>query len=1089
MSSKIGLSVQLDDTSANKERIAVLSPGTGAQAGKRVLTITGIANTNVIPFVEEAGANKGNWVTKTAADFFADNAGNKNQAPQTITSIVIVDKDAKGWTVARLQRLIYLKLAIKDNGGDQMGVGGLDPDGTTPATARNDQWVFTLHNLENDPAIRVNAGVMTIDLNAASPVWPGADLKTDFDIDDVNLVENGTGKRVVRWNFAKAQNALLELEDLLKGYYEKYGIRQERFDKVDDTIYVWSWYEPNPPTFPAENVIKEDYQKLWKEYGKYANDGKTYYGVAAVPSDNSQIKSVLYNLENGRAVAGNADKLYSFKIDFWNSYLEMVERYKKAGFQNNHEAIIAFNNGFKTSAEVSAIKSRKYKGFEVLGSKQKVEEGTLKGSVNDTKIKNNCPYIKGAFHSDNNNARTAIDNLRSLAVRTGGDDTNQLVTNFSTKGTTATSDAKDSIFAEENRTTKQQLYGFQPGDVAANKQYNSAVFGHTYAYDLRSEDLWKTFLGELLTTTPTPVPIQWMTKVMFDLTTVGQNGTWQEVVQVAFAGRSNTGANDVLHTLDEFAGHANTLTKYYQFIQNGQEVHNGTMRYAHKGRTYNGIPPDDDTDKFAKQIDACHAEAQKWAKIWDTAYSYSNKSQASTDKPTVEAFKNATTEPTAGSTDYAAWMRYWINQNATWKAAIDKKLTEINTAISSSPPTPGKDTLDDLIKNSSGTIKEIWEVAISKGGYTGTDKPTKELKDLVDWIKAADENTAGETELKGLREYSEITDAGDEKKKAWEIANEVKGKITAGSTDGAAAEALKKLEDELQVAKDAAKKAMENESGAYDAIGIDSLEDKKKIEKITEIWNKAKVAWNETTFKDNDTDNKINELENFKKDNQTEWDAVNKYTSKSSEGYATGALKHLQDFKKKKDAKADEIKNSANGNEAMKKYNEADDKAGLTLEDAKRLAGYAELKNSSEQTEQKLAKLLAEKNSATDFAETDEELKKINEVIQDLEAYVNDAGKDTDKGKALKKLETNITGYGDAKAVLNNWITKLKERKTYLEQKQQERRKNDNGNKENSGFDWTSPPMLFVYGIGAIGILGGLAWLAFKGGSEDESEE
>jgi hypothetical protein len=100
--------------------------------------------------------------------------------------------------------------------------------------------------------------------------------------------------------------------------------------------------------------------------------------------------------------------------------------------------------------------------------------------------------------------------------------------------------------------------------------------------------------------------------------------------------------------------------------------------------------------------------------------------------------------------------------------------------------------------------------------------------------------------------------------------------------------------------------------------------------------------------------------------------------------------------------------------------------------DAKRLAGYAELKNSSDDKEKDLAKLLGDKVNPSDFADTAEGLTQINDFIEKLKKY-NEASDDSAEGKARKKLETNITDFGDSKTVLQDWITKLETRQQLLE--------------------------------------------------------
>jgi hypothetical protein len=149
--------------------------------------------------------------------------------------------------------------------------------------------------------------------------------------------------------------------------------------------------------------------------------------------------------------------------------------------------------------------------------------------------------------------------------------------------------------------------------------------------------------------------------------------------------------------------------------------------------------------------------------------------------------------------------------------------------------------LAELIASSTGVARKIYEAA-KTSGYKDSDKPPKELTDLVELIGKVVAGTDDASTLTKLKEYKAATDAADEKKKAWDIANQVPGEVISGSTEGAGAEALKKLEDGLAKAKKAAQDAMKDESGAYKAIEVESLEDRKLIEKITEIFTKAKEA-------------------------------------------------------------------------------------------------------------------------------------------------------------------------------------------------------------------------------------------------------
>ena len=513
------------------------------------------------------------------------------------------------------------------------------------------------------------------------------------------------------------------------------------------------------------------------------------------------------------------------------------------------------------------------------------------------------------------------------------------------------------------------------------------------------------------------------------------------------------------------------LNNYYQVTK----IYNAFCKWS-----------DDKYNTTAKgEIESLYQAALIWVQIWDkwTASTKPDKTVAATDKAIVEKYLGLNGKTPTAQENLVATL------NPKWKSAMEDAIAEMDQVISDIPtskmPSDAKQELEKY-KNAEthNEAKEFYATIIST--KSSDDKITKavveKIKVIVEAVKKVLATSPSEADCNTLIAYEGSTE------KAWTVAQEIEvnGKKWVGE---ALTKAKNRKTELLQAARTAAQTAMEGESGAYDAIGIGSETSIASINKMVEIFNQAKAAWGEKAYKDSFVNTEIPNLEKLQTQNPTEWTKVDKY-KKGTAGYASGALEHLKGFKKKNETTIEELKNETTGNGVMEKYKSVDRAAGIKKEDAQRIAIYVEFKNSSDSVEKELSNLCAPSNPYH-FEDTEDKLDKsledIKKTIEQLKAY-KDAGDNDPKGKACKKLASQISELGDVKSVLDNWIRKLESRRQHLENKIKERDKDKNQNTPPKQNPWTSVPAIIAYCLLGAALIGGIAWLVLRGGEEEVGE-
>ncbi|MCE8167934.1 MAG: hypothetical protein I3275_04915 [Candidatus Moeniiplasma glomeromycotorum] len=519
------------------------------------------------------------------------------------------------------------------------------------------------------------------------------------------------------------------------------------------------------------------------------------------------------------------------------------------------------------------------------------------------------------------------------------------------------------------------------------------------------------------------------------------------------------------------------LNNYYEVMK----IHSGQNKWSDD--KYN-------VDAAKTEIDKAYNAAKAWAEIWDrwTSTPLPNKTQAAADKVILERYleKNGTPTPEEKKV---------VTSNPKWKTAMEDVWKDVDRVSKDIPVDDkmlkeAKDELEKL-RNATGNSEEVKKFYQAVIDDYKKDKDFKKeivdkIKTIVEAVKKVLGGSASEADCNALIAYETTTD------KAWEVAKAIKVDDKEWIND-ALTKAKTRKNELLEAAKQAAKTAMESEggdadTGAYKKIGVadETLID--TINKITELFNKAKAAWAETAYNDG-IEAKKSELNNYK-DND-EWKKIDKY-EKDGKKYATGALEKLEGLKQKNKFAAEDLKNKPNGNEVMEAFEkgEIDPAAGIKKEDAERFAICAEFKNSSDPAEKDLVDLLKPNNASEfkdDEKELDKELTRIKDVIKKLEEYKG-ADDTSEKGKVLKKTKEKITKISDVKTTLDNWIKKLKTRQQDLQTKIQERDKNKPKKTEGKTPWYKTTPAIISYFVVAAGAIGGIAWLALKGGSESEDD-
>ncbi|MCE8163622.1 MAG: hypothetical protein I3273_05660 [Candidatus Moeniiplasma glomeromycotorum] len=1106
---------------------------------------------NKVTLDKEDKKKRGNSRTSTDADF------TKNLQPDTITAFSVLDESEEKYVASKIRRAIYLKLAIKDKTGAEFGEPKAKADGTafggaigtTAGTdAPRDQWTVVLKSIEDSQKLHMDTTTARLVMGEDLKLATISDLAKIIDLNDYTTTsyENNNDAPKVMWDFSKSLQALIKLEELLEECYQKFGKRQTRYNTKGTHGEKWFlWYSPKAPDFDPNGIIEQ--AKKLEEYQNYMGDAHKLYftgntngpdgflktggGNNALKNDATKIKSVLYHLNDGRATA--VGKLYQDKINFWLDYFKKLYRWAAmGGFTDNHEVLLVHRLGFQ-DIDARNFKDKKFMGFPILtgtdGKPLEIEPATsgdtasdageegfkIKGSTDCNKIKYTSPQINyvpgGEINITDATAWKKPENyiraLRGLEVKdSGGTGAETAPFWYDVSGTST------SIFSDIKRSSRQDLFGFQPQDLGLTLTDNlddttaksiAKTFGS--GHDLSHGDNWKWDKDDTKYMSEHP---HLTTRIKFLLM---DTNDILKAMQIAFTGKVE-GAPEVFHHLDPEIpatgvdanlnqAHTNkeaVLKDYYDFIKRYSVTWTDDNKYQPKNKTLDGKAGNDKTQAAVDVLDNAYKGASIWAKIWDTNYnSINDKKRCEDDQAEVEKILAEKTKLTTGGAE--PLVRFLIQDSPDWKKALEAKKTEIANRIVtlSIPPKPQPGTLDALLKDDSGAseiAKKIYQKA-KDGGMKGTENPSAELTKLADLIDKVKAGTAGEAELKSLRQYSTAAD-GSEEKKAWDLANEVKDSgIDANSTNGAGADALQKMEAALTVAKEAAKKVMESENGAAAAIGIDGQTSIPVIEKIAKIFKDAQEAYLEKDA--NKAANRKSTLEGHQTNSSNEWAKVNLYKKGGgTTGYADGAIEYLKGVDKKQSTTIDDLKKETTGNGVITKWEVTGGaSSGVSEEDAKRTAAFVELtKNGTTEEEKELGNLLGKKNNTGEFkddeANLDKDLAAIKELIKKLEEYKEAADTDA-KGQARKKLQEKVSKITDSKALIESWISSLKERQTSLEATQASRKKDkgDDGKNQKEGSIWTSVPAIIGYCLVGAAAIGGLAWLALKGSGEEEGEE
>ncbi|KLL02231.1 MAG: hypothetical protein MRERC_3c069 [Mycoplasmataceae bacterium RC_NB112A] len=988
-------------------------------------------------------------------------------------------------------------------------------------------------------------------------------ISKTFNLETVEDFGTGATALKVLWSFRPAIKNLDKLEELLDECYIKFGTRQRRKGSASPIWYTDKNAIPFTQKDIHDLATKLEEYSIYKGgthklnftgvtvAGEDKNEGHLGNGTSATATkaaDDEQIKSILYNLQTGAKADTTDPYIYKEKIDGWLAYLHELYNWRKGGFEYNWEVLIALRLGFHVSDVADNFRDKKFMGFEVLkgvdGKPLEIEKapaGTLSSATdasttiagengfrirgsdnhhNEKYTNPNISFVPGGeidiatYKKPENQIRA----LRALEVKDGGGTgtgtPDPFWADWDSSGT------PKSIFADPKRVSRQDLFGFQPQDIKVFKNDIKEVMDDNLDDDARAKGAGKFFIDHNLKD-----EAQWKlvkkgadskvennhltTLVKF---TLADANSILRAVRIAFAGGFDSTTKKTLHKLEpeipkgtdtNFNGISHTdklsvLKDYYDFIKGCSVKYTDLKeKYIPKGETLGTDTGTDESQDAVNTLDGYYDEAQKWVRIWDTDYSSKDRASCEADKTYLNSIKNQVNPSTVSTEKLRADVRWQIKQNEVWMESVEVKITKIDARINELE-NPAGETLNKLIAAETREIaKKIFEAAAAKLG--GASAPSEEIKELANLVEKVKGETASAADLRKLKEYQSATDDTDEKKKAWEIANEVKDSgIISSSTNGAGADALQKMLNDLQTAKTTAKTAMDSEggdtdNGAYKKIGIEEMDDVAQINKITQMFNDIKGAYGSSYDKDA-TPALKSKLDGHKTNDATEWGKIEQY-QKNGKGFGTGALEHLSSLDDKQKLAATDLKNKPDGNSVMEtwKNTPADKRDGIDKETAERLAAAVELEKKGETDEEKeLGRLLGEVlNSGETYfpnvtKDSEEGLRKITDLINKLESYVNSPETDN-KGKAVEKIQGRITDISDAKAVLNAWINQLKTRKETLEQQKKDLKQNDDKNNNEKGHlakHW------WKYSLGSLGVgaVIGLGWLAFKGDGEEGGE-